>query len=66
MTTASDAIAAIWVLMVELAEANHDMIVLAQSRPTRHDASRARQRADDIAALARAAELMAGSERTKQ
>lgn len=66
MTAARSAIAAIWSLMVEMAEANHDLIVLAQRRPTLRQAGAVRQRAEDLAVLARAAELLARSERPKQ
>lgn len=66
MTAASNAIAAIWSLMVEIAEANHDVVVLAQRRPTLRQASAVRQRAEDLAVLARVAELLSRSERPKQ
>lgn len=66
MTAASNAIAAIWSLMVEMAEANHDVVVLAQRRPTLRQAGAVRMRAEDLAALARAAELLALSERPKR
>lgn len=66
MTAASNAIAAIWSLMVEIAETNHDVVVLEQRRPTLRQAGAVRQRAEDLAVLARAAELLARSERPKQ
>lgn len=59
MSGPNDPIPALWALLVELAEAGHDAVVMAQRRPNARAAKAARAWAEDVSAIARAAEIFA-------